>query len=183
MLARLQSICKIAVSQTFSQEDLVRLAIACMTNAPEDTIALLFNASIARSIAPVATKMALTHQEYGNLFGVDSDTQEHKCLETNQEFQAQRRKLEQALRGTLRLAPVAAAWGNPNRRASAVLAMHTTTPSTMLSSVIGDVLDSDLRWVEDLAAEIEEDWDISGPSPLAVIDVLDIAIGVAFSSK
>ena len=173
LLARLRAICKVTVSQSFSDIDLVRLAWACTTNAPMDTVCMLFNRSISHSMKNIAHKLALTDQEFGQLFAVDAQTERHSLLAKHEEFKEQLDKLEQSLRSTLRHAPIQALWSNANRRAAAVLAMHTTTPTLMIGSVIGFVLDSDTRWVEDLAAEIEADWQESGPSPVVAIDLLD----------
>ena len=73
----------------------------------------------------------------------------------------------------MRHPPVAACWENSAARGAAVLAMHTTRPKEMLEVVLGSILESDVRWIDELSAEIED----ADPHPVIVIDLLNAMLG------
>ena len=120
---------------------------------------------------PIAHDIAITVPEFGHLLRLSVSA--NPTLASIPTLVEMMERLKLALRASLRHPPVEQAWSNVVIRGGAVLAMHTTSPTQMLEATLGTIIESDVRWIDELGAEIED----TGPHPSIVVDLVDAMLG------
>ena len=115
----------------------------------------------------VAKNIEMNPVEFASRLGTLRN--QHANILTAPTFNELVQKIQLTLRATMRHPPVLASWENNAIRAASVLAMHTLKPIETLREVLGVVMDSDVRWIEELSSEIED----SDPHPAIVVDLLN----------
>ena len=155
--------------------DVLLLACASTTITPQESVEVLFNERIWRSIQTHTQAMAIRTDEMEAMFGATGFTRPTPAIMEvikNEQFIACRDKLNSALRATLRYEPRAKAWQQPNLQCASVLALYMPDTIARIGGIIGEVVVSDVRWVEDLCADIEDD----GVAPFMLIEVTRVLI-------
>lgn len=133
---------------------------------------MLFNEQIGKCIPSISSQIAMTPAEFGLMFNRDKSVKGDGA-----KYEKLEQELKSALRASIRHKPIELAWKVPFKRRAALLALHTVMPIEMIGSVLGELMESDTRLIEELAAGIED----SGPDPLAAIDMLDSLLSSSMS--
>jgi hypothetical protein len=156
-------------------KDILTLACASTTISPTESICVLFNERISKDVATRTQELSLDDHEMNAIFGERGITQSTTMMVEmvkNPQFRTYRDKLQDSLRATLRYEPRAVAWAQTHLQCAAVMSLFMTNPVHRISGIIGDIITSDIRWIEDLCAEIEDE----GVSPFVLVTTTRVLI-------
>ena len=159
-----------------SDEDALAIGICCCLKNPEDTISVLSNRNLCRVVSNNTKTIAINDDEFGmvikrlSLIAVNATP-----LASLTWFNEKRDRVGEALKCTLEESGAAEVWRRPSSQLACVLAMYgTENPIVKLDSVLGSVVRSDSRRVDDLHFECLGD----PPDPFS----LSVCLGVASSA-
>lgn len=102
----------------------------------------------------------MTDTEFSALFGTDAHPLRTTALETvfgDATFTRAVGRLQKALRCTTAEALQAKAWMNPFTKTACLLAIHATQFEDHVSSCLGNIVRADLRRLEDLQNELDDE--------------------------
>ncbi len=142
-----------------SDSECVQIAIACACSDALDVLGVLFARHVTSQIAGQIRELAITGEEWAALFAHDvshTRTQESSTAAGATMFKGECGKLSQALRSTIVETVQKAAWQRPVTRLAIYVGMHFENHEDAVASVIGGLVRSDLRRLEDLRAEMED---------------------------
>lgn len=137
----------------------LQLAIACAMREPDDVLGLLFPPHVAKVAGRQAHVTALAPEEWRGLFGHEinplRDGGITACVQSL-EFQAPIGVIGNALRCTIAEQQQSQRWARAWNKALCYVATHLNEPSTALESVIGTVVRSDSRRLDELHVTIDD---------------------------
>ena len=159
-----------------SDEDALAIGICCFLKNAEDTVAVISNRNLARVVSNNAKSIAINDDEFGMAIKRLSLTAVNATALTSLEwFEEKRDRVREALKCTLEERGAAEVWRRPSSQLACVLAMYgTENPILKLDSVLGSIVRSDSRRVDDLHFECLGD----PPDPFS----LSVCLGVASSA-
>jgi hypothetical protein len=140
-------------------KDALRLAVAATLRCGDDVVGLMFTRTIRGVVQPVLQQLQLSPDEYVALFGIDSSL---RTTEATAEAvggnggQRRVKQLAQALEATLCEVNPSQAWASLATRCAASVAVSLEGSHDALVGVMGDVLRSDRRALDEVRAEEEE---------------------------
>lgn len=147
------------VAQRLDEKQVLQLAITCAMREAEDVLGLLFPANVAKAALRNQAPVALTADEWRVLFGHDINPLRDGGVSTavrSEEFQAPISAIGIALRSTIAEQQQQARWGRAWNQALCYVATHLDEPNSALEAVIGTIVRSDNRRLEDLHAAIDD---------------------------
>ena len=133
----------------------LRLSLCCATREPTLCASYMFSNGIVDACMSYVKFLAITADEFSNLFGQASGLaeanpdDEAQCLDVVQQ-------LQKAMSSTLAEKDWKTAWASTTRRLVVSLALHLTEFEQLLPRVLCPPLRSDLRRVEDLRDTFEQ---------------------------
>jgi len=148
------------VAQRLDEKQMLQLAITCAMREAEDVLGLLFPASVAKAAVRNQASVALTPNEWRVLFGYDINPLRDGGISSavrSGEFQLPINAIGVALRSTIAEQQQQARWGRAWNQALCYVATHLDEPNGALEAVIGTIVRSDNRRLEDLPAAIDDD--------------------------
>lgn len=160
VLAPLRERVSRVVPQRLDDKSSLQLAIACAMREPEDIVGFLFPTLVAKLALKSVKELALTTAEWHTLFGGDATPLRDAGLPrlvSTADFRPSRDSIATALRCTVAEQQQGLVWGRPWAQALCYVAMHLEEPDARIESVLGTVVRSDTRRVEELHARMDED--------------------------
>tara|TARA_X000001036_G_scaffold11660_2_gene10174 strand:+ start:2363 stop:2929 length:567 start_codon:yes stop_codon:yes gene_type:complete len=148
-----------AAGNWLSDSECVQISIACACTEPLDVLGVLFTRHVTSQISSQIRDLSITSDEWTTLFAHDishTRTLESSTAAGADMFKAECTKLSQALRSTIVETVQKTAWQRPVTRLAIYVGMHFENHEDAVASVIGGLVRSDLRRLEDLRAEMEE---------------------------
>jgi len=151
-----------------SDEDALAVGICCCLKNAEDTVAVISNRNLSRVVSNNTKTIAINDDEFGMVIKRLSLTSVNATsLASLTWFKEKRDRVGEALKCTLEEKAVAEVWKRVSVQLACVLAMYgQENPILKLDSVLGSIVRSDSRRVEDLHFECLED--PPDPYPLSV---------------
>lgn len=141
-------------------KQVLQLAVACAMREPDDVVGFLFPAPVAKAAAKLVAESALTPDEWCDIFGIDlnplRDGGITKAVQSS-EFQGPIESIGAALRMTVSESQQGVRWKRAWNRALCYVASHLDEPKGALESVIGTVVRSDYRRLEELHGQMDDD--------------------------
>ena len=140
-------------------DECVQIALASAMRAHGELLAFMFNTQIAKAAIREVKALAVTHQEWDALFGWQARPGRCSKLEAvvgESTFLACSAKLQTSLRTTLSENSQGQIWARGWSKAACVLAMHVESNEEFISSCVGNLVRGDLRRLEDMRSEIDE---------------------------
>ena len=137
----------------------VQIAISCKVAAPMDLLGLMFPRNVASVLKPHTATLAITDQEWSGLFSNDvshAHTAEASRILRSPLLQSETHLLQTALRSTIVEATPKIAWQRPVSRVAVYVGMHFVNHEDTISAVLGGVVGSDSRRLDDLRAAMDE---------------------------
>ena len=138
----------------------LQLSIACAMREPEDVLGLLFPPNVAKTAARTADINAMTSEEWRAFFGHDINPLRDGGITTavqSSEFQGPIAVIGSALRCTVTEQQQGTRWKRAWTQSLCYLASHLNDPSLALESVLGTIVRSDMRRLEELHCAIDDD--------------------------
>jgi hypothetical protein len=159
-----------------SDEDALAIGICCCLKNADETVAVLSNRNLTRVVSKNAKSISINDEEFGMIIKRLSLTLVNATpLGSLTWFKEKRDRVGEALKCTLEEKGVAEVWKRVSVQLACVLAMYgTENPILKLDSVLGSVVRSDSRRVDDLHFECLGD----PPDPFS----LSVCLGVTSSA-
>jgi hypothetical protein len=148
------------VSQRLDDKQILQLAIASAMREPDDVLGLLFPPHVARVAGKATSVIQMTPDEWRLLFNHDinplRDGGITKAVQST-EFQEPIAAIGVALRCTVAETQQAARWQRAWNKALCYTASHMHDPNVALEAVVGTLVRSDFRRLEELHCVIDDD--------------------------
>lgn len=154
-----ERVCK-TVAQRLDDKQILQLAIACGMRDAEDVLGLLFSPNVAKAALRNQSVTALTPDEWRVLFGYEINPLRDGGVTTavqSTEFQEPIALIGTALRCTITEHQQGARWQRAWNKALCYLASHLHEPNGAIEAVIGTVVRSDMRRLEEMHCAIDDD--------------------------
>lgn len=148
-----------AVAQKLDDRFVLQMAMASALREPEDLLGMLFSTHLTKMVMKRKDDVALTHAEWTDLFGHTPGPLRDSGLShviQSTEFQPCVQAIGSALRTTISEEQQSRAWARPWCQALCYVGMHMDDPHKSIETVIGQVVKSDLRRIEDLHSRIDD---------------------------
>ena len=147
------------VAQRLDDRQVLQMAIACAMRDPGDVLGLLFPAHVAKA-ASKTPSAGLTPDEWRGMFGCEINPLRDAGVTAavqSSEFQVPIGTIGTALRCTIAEQQQRARWARAWNQALCYVATHLKAPNDALEAVIGTVVRSDHRRLEELHCAIDDD--------------------------
>lgn len=148
------------VGNWLRDDECVQLALACATRAHADLVEFLFNAQVAKAASKQARALAITPLEWEALYGWKARPVRSKKLESaiaEPTFASFSATLQNSLRTTVNEREQQQVWARSWSKAACVFAAHVESHEDFLSTSLGNLVRGDLRRLEDLRTEVDDD--------------------------
>jgi len=148
------------VTQRLDDKQALQLSITCAMREPGDVLGLLFPPHVAKAASKNAAIAGITPDEWRALFGYEINPLRDGGITTavqSVEFQPPISAIGTALRCTIAEQQQGARWKRAWAQALCYLASHLHEPTGALEAVIGTVVRSDSRRLEELHCAIDDD--------------------------
>jgi hypothetical protein len=148
------------IAHRLDDRGVLQIALASALRDPEDLIGMLFPAHVAKIAIKNLGQLALTHTEWCDLFGGTTGPLRDTGLSNvvqSLEFRPYVTAIGTAMRTTVAEEQQARAWARPWCQALCYVGVHLEDPHKSIASVIGQVVTADLRRLEELHAQIDDD--------------------------
>ena len=147
------------VTQKIDDSGALQLALCCSLRDPKLVTGFMFNRQLVREIQEKEKQIALTRDEFRILFSSSSAPIRKTGLSVvnSREFQEAFLSVESALRCTITEPAQASVWASAWGRAIAFVSVHFRAPETALETVLGVVVRSDYRRLEELYDLIDDE--------------------------
>tara|TARA_Y100000389_G_scaffold62579_1_gene58618 strand:+ start:5377 stop:5943 length:567 start_codon:yes stop_codon:yes gene_type:complete len=148
------------VAQRLDDKQILQMAIACSMREADDVLGLMFPPHVAKAALQNQRVSALTADEWRMLFGHEiNPLRDGGVTEVvkSQEFQTPINVIGTALRCTVNEQQQKQRWGRAWNQALCYVATHMEDPHNALEVVIGAVVRSDMRRLEELHVTIDDD--------------------------
>ena len=161
-----------AVTMKLSPAKAVTLSLFASSNTSKELCDFLFSGYTRKEIGSALSKdeLNMTDDEWNFLFSRHSmpvgTSESIRKLVTRPEFVLEVKRIESVLSLTLQESDAALAWSAPSTKISCFLAMHGESTHDRIESVLGILLRSDARKLEDLRTTMEEE----GPEIVLLAD-------------
>jgi hypothetical protein len=155
------------VGSWLADHEAVSIAIAAATRVADETLEYLCSPVVAKKAIEQAKTLAITAVEWSALFGAEARPLRVSSLEPlgrDSEFAQAVMHVGDALRTTVEEAEQKQIWSRKLTQAACTIAMHVEQHETYVSSCLGNIVRSDLRRLEDLQCQLEED----GPDAMLI---------------
>ena len=121
---------------------------------------MLFPAPLAKAALNEQSRLALTHDEWCGLFGGSNGPIRDAGLSAavhSDEFRTFSTNIGSALRTTVAEEHQSRAWSRPWCQALCYVGVHLDDPHKSIEAVLGQVVTADLRRLEELHSQIDDD--------------------------
>jgi hypothetical protein len=148
------------VAQRLDDKQVLQLAIACGMREAEDVLGLLFPPNVAKAALKHQSVTALTANEWRALFGPEINPLRDGGITPvvqSAEFQQPIVAIGAALRCTVAETSQAQRWARAWNKALCYVATHLHNPGGALEAVIGTIVRSDSRRLEELHCTIDDE--------------------------
>ena len=148
------------VAQRLDDKQILQLAIACGMRDAEDVLGLLFSPRVAKAALKHQSVVALTPDEWRTLFGYEINPLRDGGITPavqSTEFQEPIKAIGAALRCTIAEKEQGLRWQRAWNQALCYLASHLHEPNGALEAVLGTVVRSDMRRLEEMHCGIDDD--------------------------
>jgi hypothetical protein len=149
-----------ALGNWLRDDECVQIALASATRAHADLTEFLFNTQVAKAASKQAKALAITPLEWEALYGWKARPTRSKKLEgalAEPMFANFSTKLHTSLRTTISEKEQHQIWTRGWSRAACVFAAHVEKHEDFLSTSLGNLVRGDLRRLEDLRTEVDDD--------------------------
>jgi len=146
--------------QRLDDRGVLQIALASALRDPEDLLGMLFPAPLAKAALNEQKRLALTHDEWRGLFGGTSAPVRESGLSAaldSDEFRTLLTCIGLALRTTVAEEHQSRAWSRPWCQALCYVGVHLDDPHRSIEAVLGQVVTADLRRLEELHSQIDDD--------------------------
>lgn len=149
-----------ALGSWLSDEESLLVSIASGTRQAPELLDYLLNPTLAKRAKNNVKATAMTAEEWVHLYGPEARptrTQKLDSAVSQKAFEASTEKLCTALRCTVEEATQKAVWARTWTKASCFVALHVHEPEVMLEACLNSIVRADLRRLEDLRADIDDE--------------------------
>ena len=141
-------------------DECVQIALGSALRAHGELMEFMFNHQVAVAAARDVKNLAITQLEWDALFGWQARPVRSTKLEAvvvESAFVACSTKLQASLRTTVSESSQGQIWARGWSKAACVLAMHVESNEEFISSCLGNLVRGDLRRLEDMRTEIDDE--------------------------
>ena len=159
-LAQIRARTRENLGSWLDDHDAIAIAIGAATRVADELLEYLCARTIAKKAIQNAKSIAITSDEWNNLFGYEArpvrmSAFEHLVREAA--YGQATRDLGDALKTTVEETEQKDIWSRPMTQAACTIAMHMESHETHMSSCLGNIVRSDLRRLEDLHCRLEDE--------------------------
>ena len=148
------------VAHRLDEKQVLQLSLACAMREPEDVLGLLFPPNVTKAAVKHASVAGITPDEWNALFGYEINPLRDggiTDIAKSEEFQAPIATIGAALRCTVAEQQQQMRWRRAWNQSLCYLASHLNEPNGALEAVIGTVVRSDMRRLEEMHCAIDDD--------------------------
>ena len=183
VLATLRRRAEIALPRQFTNAELIKVTIGAALRAPTEAYGVLFGYRLAKAFEQLSKEdsqtcasLAILPEEYEQLFGAESvttDTKRLAAMATNEWLSKHAARLQTALSTSLISSSASSAWRLSRVRVAAVVSLWMRADDESLKAVVGDVVRSDLRRVQELQYDVQDEEDASDAHILPLCEAIN----------
>ncbi len=153
---------RISASIPYRLEDsaMLQISLACCLRSSEDLLGFLFPLHVAKAAMARKSTIALTTEEWTELFGVDMMPLKDCGIGTithSKEFEPYVSSMSAALRCTIAEKEQGGRWKKPWTQLLSYVSTHHEESTTAIESVLGAIVRSDHRRLEELQCCLDDD--------------------------
>ena len=159
-LAQIRARAREHLGSWLDDHDAVSIAIGAATRVSHELLEYLCARTIAKKAIQNAKSIAITSDEWNNLFGHEAKPMRVSALDPlsrEAAYGQATRDLCDALKTTIEETEQRDIWNRPMTQAACTIAMHMESHETHMSSCLGNIVRSDLRRLEDLHYRLEDE--------------------------
>jgi hypothetical protein len=149
-----------SVANWLRDAECIQIALVCATRQHDELLQYMFNKDVAKRCLQSAASLSITSDEWLVLFGAAAPSTASSQLAkvvADSSFVSVTTALQTALRCTVQEATQSKTWARHFSRAACLLSMHVEQHEAFVASCIGNVVRADLRRLEDVRSDIDDE--------------------------